>query len=380
MCDGCCAQRRADEKKKLFDERAQIRKQKDSFRASQESHLPSVMAQWDELDRREREINAALDKMPSAAKHRAWLAWREKESELKREESAGGGVVAAAQAEALTAALEALGAKPYHPVYAPLERGPDDVVRDYEVLKAKLDAARAVVAPTRAQIVQRNRLESEFVDLEKEYTQVRIWQLEAEEVDVSAQHRIALHSERDAGWGERCGVLNDKLVALSEEMVRLRQALEEMPRRAELLPVPPPADVRLLPAPLSDMIRKRIRVGVIAPEAPTEHGCAYADSDCPWSICYACEYERDPAAYQTRVRHSELVEQISAYWRSPRHGEKAKGWSTSTLEDVVHFLDTPREERRFTDEQVCDKELFSCDWGSRDATLLAALRELHGVA
>jgi hypothetical protein len=135
----------------------------------------------------------------------------------------------------------------------------------------------------------------------------------------------------------------------------------------------PPVVVRPLPDPMSARTRHIVLGGHKAPEKPDFHGCAYFEG-APWEICYACEYERDSSAYKRSIRHSELVQLISAYCRDTRKGEAAKRWSNEALERIVSFLDTPRASRSFTDEQVCDK-----DFRSSDYELLAALRALHSL-
>jgi hypothetical protein len=153
----------------------------------------------------------------------------------------------------------------------------------------------------------------------------------------------------------------------------IAEELAEEQAAAAAAAAKPPVVVKPLPDPMTAETRRIVLGGHKAPEKPDFHGCAYFDG-APWDICYACEYERNPAAYQRSVRHSELVQLISAYWRSPQKGEAVKRWSNETLERVVRFLDTPRASRSFTDEHVCDK-----DFRSSDYELLAALRALHSV-
>ena len=127
--------------------------------------------------------------------------------------------------------------------------------------------------------------------------------------------------------------------------------------------------IRPLPGPMDDMTRRRILRGSNAPAKPDMHGCGYFDG-APWDICYACEYEKDPSNYERKMRHSDLVQLISAYFRDAQKGSLIKGWSNETLEDVVAFLDTPREHRSYTDEQI------SRGTGP-NTSLFAALRELN---
>lgn len=127
----------------------------------------------------------------------------------------------------------------------------------------------------------------------------------------------------------------------------LDAALEELgakpyhPVYAPLCPVKPLPD---LPGPMSASTKKRL-LGFQSPEVPTGHGCAYADPGCPWSICYACEYEKDPATYKQSIRHTNLVMLISAYFNSTAIGQRAKDWSNEALEAIVAYLDTPVAER-----------------------------------
>ena len=142
------------------------------------------------------------------------------------------------------------------------------------------------------------------------------------------------------------------------------------PRPAEpvILASAPVAAAPRLPAPMTAVLRRSI-LGIYEKEPkPTFHGCGYFDG-APWDICYACEYEKDPSNYERKMRHSDLVQLISAYFRDAQKGSLIKGWSNETLEDVVAFLDTPREHRSYTDEQI------SRGTGP-NTSLLAALREL----
>lgn len=105
-----------------------------------------------------------------------------------------------------------------------------------------------------------------------------------------------------------------------------------------------PAAIRPLPKPMTAAMRVSI-LGIYEKEPkPTSHGCGYFDG-APWDICYACEYEKDPSNYERKMRHSDLVQLISAYFRSTSKGDIANRWSNEALEAIVYYLDTPVEER-----------------------------------
>jgi hypothetical protein len=196
---------------------------------------------------------------------------------------------------------------------------------------------------------------------------------------------------------------------LREELETLKARADELrpaafppePEEPPAEPAPPaakPRDPPLFTAPLPEPMNlstRRLALGSYeAPEVPTMHGCAYADSDCPWAICYACEseklaqagmradgslaceYEKNPTQYKQKIRHSELIQIISAYWRDPRKGERAKGWRNEDLEAIVAFLDTPRADRPYTDEQIADSSFVA---GGCDMALVGGLRQLMTV-
>ena len=124
----------------------------------------------------------------------------------------------------------------------------------------------------------------------------------------------------------------------------LDAALEELgakPYHPVYAPLPA---LKPLPGPMSAATKKLVLGNFEASEKPTGHGCGYFDG-APWDICYACEYEKDPASYERKIRHSNLVMLISAYFKSTAIGERAKGWSNETLEAIVAYLDTPVAER-----------------------------------
>jgi hypothetical protein len=170
-------------------------------------------------------------------------------------------------------------------------------------------------------------------------------------------------------------------LSVAEEMEMMLDEAEKpearppTPRPAEpVLLVAPPAVVKLLPDPMTAATRRLVLGSHTPPEKPTEHGCGYFDG-APWDICFACEYEKNPSSYQREVRHSELVQLISAYFRDARAGERIKGWDNETLESMVAFLDTARAARCYTDAQVADKNFRGVNY--LDHSLLSALRELN---
>ncbi len=141
-------------------------------------------------------------------------------------------------------------------------------------------------------------------------------------------------------------------------------------------PTPPPAKpaflVKPLPDPMSSQMRGRILEAASAAEVPTDHGCGYFEG-APWDLCHACEYEKDPSSFHSRVRKSQLIELVSAYFRDVRKGELVRGWNNAILERVVSELDTPRDARTYTDEQICNPEFVP----PYDGGLFSALRQLN---
>jgi len=81
------------------------------------------------------------------------------------------------------------------------------------------------------------------------------------------------------------------------------------------------------------------------PAKPTQHGCAYFDDGCPWNICFACEYERDPDAYEEQIRKSNAVKLITGYFRNLNAGATANAYKAATLEAVLAYLDTAVADR-----------------------------------
>ncbi len=111
------------------------------------------------------------------------------------------------------------------------------------------------------------------------------------------------------------------------------------------------------------------------PPKPDFHACGYFDG-APWDICYACEYERNPAHFEREVRHSQLVRLICATFHCAKKGNKiSSGYSNEVLEAVLAELNKPRAERLFTDAQIFDRN-YRLPWGHTDYQLLLALRAL----
>lgn len=130
--------------------------------------------------------------------------------------------------------------------------------------------------------------------------------------------------------------------------------------------------IKKLPEPLSAADLKLLVRGA-APEKPTMHGCAY-DDGCPWAICYACEYERNPAGYQARIQRSTNIELISATFHDTRAGAVAAAWPsrcTDLIASIAAELQKSRKERTYTDEQLADPKL-----PAEAGSLLAGLRAL----
>jgi hypothetical protein len=116
-CDGCCAERRAMEKKALLDQLAAIAAErmlldeeletilceKEHIHNTQDLWDPKWGARWEDLEEQECEIarkhNAldekayplqqALKKIPTAAQHRKWRAWRDVADKLEEAERDG---------------------------------------------------------------------------------------------------------------------------------------------------------------------------------------------------------------------------------------------------------------------------------------------------
>jgi len=142
---------------------------------------------------------------------------------------------------------------------------------------------------------------------------------------------------------------------------------------SEPLPQPLPLPLQLLPPPL-DARGRRILATEVPPEKPSGHGCGYFDDGCPWNICYACEYERDPATYNERVRGSPLVTVIRIYFNNMRAGEAMHGVSVETLDAVIAELNKPVAERRFTAAEVAANAAVAA--AAEDKTLLQTLHAL----
>jgi hypothetical protein len=126
---------------------------------------------------------------------------------------------------------------------------------------------------------------------------------------------------------------------------------------------------KILPDPLDARIREELAFA--APEKPTDHGCAYFDDGCPWNICFACEFKRDPVGYQSRVRRSTNIEIITATFKNVKAGHAVAGWPHDLIATIAGELTKPRAERTYTDAQLADKALVA-----EPGSLLAALRAL----
>lgn len=284
-CSGCCANMRAKTKSDLLAER---------------KAGPTA--------ERLVEIEAALAKIPTAAQDRAWKAWRS--------------------------------------VADKLEEAQEDLRYDPSV------------------------------ELEEK---IAILQRQAEELHAAAfPHEPLLEVRPSTPPPAAPEVLMPPPAAGSSAADELDAALDALGAKPYHPIYAPLTATKPLPDPMDAAAREWLLGRMQTPEKPEMHGCAYADSDCPWSICYACEYEKNPAQYQRSIRHSQLIQIISAYWRSPAVGEKAKRWDNELLEDVVAELDRPRAERMFSDAEISEMRIRREDHPWKD-NILFALRTLHGV-
>jgi hypothetical protein len=346
-CDGCCAQRRAKEKKVLLDELA----------AGPPEHRVET-------------IKAELAKMPTAASHRLWKKYRTAADALEQARNLPTTLENIARVESLQAEMEAAEAAwraslppedpPAAPPAAEAEKEPEDGRYERSVEQVEAELARAQANYRSALMSDPGR---HGYDRACDNFQTEVDDLERELAEAKASTHQASAAELDAALAE----------------------LGARPYHPVYAPLFKP-----LPEPMSAADRKLLG-NFPAPERPTDHGCAYFDG-APWDICYACEsekvaqaglradgslaceYERDSAAYDRKIRHSELVQLITAYWRSPSVGARAKGWSNETLEAIVGFLDTPKEARPYTDAQIADPKFSG---GVYDNEMVCGLRELN---
>ncbi len=171
---------------------------------------------------------------------------------------------------------------------------------------------------------------------------------------------------------------------LRAEIEAARAARAAAPLSPPLQPkaAPPPPKRAVIVKPLPDPLDERTKATLArhdhaAPEAPTDHGCADFDG-APWDICYAGEYKKDPAGYMRQAEKSRLLERVCAAFRSAAVGPTAQRYSNDVLEGVLAELERPKAQRRWTDEQVCDRA-FQPSPLSPGAEILRALRALHGV-
>ena len=79
------------------------------------------------------------------------------------------------------------------------------------------------------------------------------------------------------------------------------------------------------------------------PAKPTSHGCGYFDPGCPWNICYACEYERDPIGYEEQLRKLTNAILIAGYFENTN--AVASRYSVAIQDAILAYLDTPIADR-----------------------------------
>lgn len=314
LCSGCFAIDRAEDKRKLLEER---------------KAGPTA--------ERLVEIDAELAKIPTAAQIRSWKAWRDVADKLEE-----------AQYKQRCNPLAELEEK-----IATLQREADELYPVAFPSPPAAPAASAERVPTPPP-AQPEKLTSPAED--EVLAEALAWHAAPEQ---AAVRRAAENAAADK--------MDDALDA----------ALDELGAKP-YHPIYAPLHVKPLPDPMDAATRARVLGRMRAPEKPDMHGCQYADPGCPWSICYACEYEKNPATYERSIRHSQLIQLISAYWRSPAVGELAKHWDNEFLEDIVAELDRPHAERAFTAAQLADLRIHD-DFHHRKSMLLYGLRKLHGV-
>jgi hypothetical protein len=192
-------------------------------------------------------------------------------------------------------------------------------------------------------------------------TAIEAWQKELEEF---LEKQVA--EERAAAEAERLAYEAARAAAAAKEAAEIAEA-----EKTTVVSNP-------LPDPLSARDLKILKQGWGSePEKPTEHGCAYFDG-APWDTCFACEYEKDPAGYASRIRHSQLVQTICAQYHDTRVGERVKRWDIWILQQVVDEIQNPRPDRRFSDLQIHNKR-FRLGYVEPGEELLRHLRALCGV-
>jgi hypothetical protein len=81
------------------------------------------------------------------------------------------------------------------------------------------------------------------------------------------------------------------------------------------------------------------------PSKPTDHGCGYFDPGCPWNICYACEYERDPIGYEEQFRKLTNMILIAGYFKNTNAAAVANQYSAAIQDAILAYLDTPIADR-----------------------------------
>jgi len=92
------------------------------------------------------------------------------------------------------------------------------------------------------------------------------------------------------------------------------------------------------------------------PSIPFIHGCSAMYGD-PVGVCYACEYQKDRENYAENLKHKERLIILYEYFKqSKKVLTVLKDCGKSLVADILTYLNTPRDERPYTDSQIMDPD------------------------
>jgi len=113
-------------------------------------------------------------------------------------------------------------------------------------------------------------------------------------------------------------------------------------------------EILVLPDPMGKETLESMKLS--PPSIPFMHGCAAMSRD-PISVCYSCEYQKDPENYMKNVKHKERLMILYEYFKqSKRALYLLEDCGKSLVADILTYLNTPRDERPYTDSQIMDPE------------------------